>query len=530
MPFVRLVNVSLSASVLKTAAAVERRGIDLTFGPGFTGLVGRNGSGKTTLLKCIAGRSETGTVTGELCLSGPVRLLDQTPDPASSVAQLFGCADALQDLEHALAGTPTKGAFDDIDWTLGERLAAQLSRFGLDGVPPGTLMGQLSGGQQLRTALAAVFFDAPDIVLLDEPTNNLDAEGQKLVRQCLAEFDGVAIVASHDRRLLEMADRIVSLDPDGGARTVGGGWSVFAADQARATARLQHDAAQIDRHVRQLDRRTEEAAARQARRARQGKSLRDGSQSKMLLDKARDGAESRMSGRKHAAETRRAAALADQQGIARQIEVITPIAMSLPDVIVPSGKRVLTLEQAVFGVGRFRTAPISFSLTGPERVQIRGVNGTGKSTLMRGIMGRLPPVSGQLTLAVPVAMLDQDGGWQGQAGSLLEAAQTRFPQAPLRDIRTALAQAGFRGTACDKPITALSGGELLRAALGLIACTPQPPGLLLLDEPTNHLDLAALAALEAALKDWRGALIFVSHDAEFAENLRPTRVISLEPA
>ncbi|WP_238379765.1 ABC-F family ATP-binding cassette domain-containing protein [Celeribacter ethanolicus] len=511
-----------ASSELASSGSESRVAFDLTLGPGVTGLVGRNGSGKSSLLKFIASSGLTGAtdlpVMGEVSLSGPVRLLDQSPDPQARLCELFGCAEAWADLRHALAGEPTRGAFEAVDWTLEDRMVAQLTRFGLPGMAPERRLGALSGGQQLRASLAALFFDAPEIILLDEPTNALDTEAREVLAAALKSHRGIALVASHDRTLLEEVDRIVSLEPDGSVAQFGGGWSAFQTAREAERARLVAEADKAARALRQHRAQVEEAAARQARRARQGKALRDGSQSKMLLDKAKEGAEGAAGGRLRATARRQEALGAAQASAVNRIEVVTPVAMVFPEISLPATKQVLVLREAVFAIGDRRIGPITLSLTGPERLAISGPNGAGKSTLLRGIAGEIAPLSGEVIRPVKCARLDQSGGLAGP-GNLIEAARREHPHLEPADIRTALAQAGFRGDTALKPVAVLSGGERLRAAIALLGAGGDPAPLLLLDEPTNHLDLDALEALEEGLSQWRGALIVISHDAHFLRKL-----------
>jgi ATPase subunit of ABC transporter with duplicated ATPase domains len=172
----------------------------------------------------------------------------------------------------------------------------------------------------------------------------------------------------------------------------------------------------------------------------------------------------------------------------------------------------LQLGDAVFAVGGQHIGPINLSMVGPARLRVSGPNGAGKSTLLRAISGEIAPMSGQVNRLVPCAMLDQNGGFDQDTGSLIAAAEQAFPSVAEAQLRACLARAGFRGDAAHAPVQELSGGEKMRARIALLAASPEVPPLLLLDEPTNHLDLAALEALELGLSQWRGAMIVVTHD------------------
>ncbi|GGL65690.1 ATP-binding cassette domain-containing protein [Wenxinia marina] len=497
--------------------------VTVSLPPGLTGLVGRNGCGKTTLLDAIAGRiPHEGTARAP----GALRRLEQAPDPGLRIVDLFGQGRAWDALGRAEAG-----AFDDadeIDWTLAERIVAALSRMDL-AAPPDARVGELSGGEARRAALAAVTFDAPAAILLDEPTNDLDADGQAAVARMLEGFGGVALVASHDRALLERADRIAELSPEGVTLT-GGGWSDWIAARAAAAERAE---AELDRA---RDARAAAGAAAEARaqaaagRGRQGRRLRaSGSHGKMLMDMQKQRAENTASGASRldaraieAADAR----LARAEGAIRPAVALRFDAAAAP---LPEGRTVLQLSAAEAERGGRRYGPVDLTVTGPERLRIAGPNGAGKSTLLAMISGALPLTRGTCRVTPGRASLDQALAAPDPAVPLVAAYLARHPAATEQGARAALARAGFRGPAGDRAAATLSGGERLRLGLALVLGAPEPPELLILDEPTNHLDLEALELLETGLAGFGGALILVTHDEAFAAALRPTRTLVATP-
>ncbi|WP_372715683.1 ATP-binding cassette domain-containing protein [Novipirellula sp.] len=189
------------------------------------GLVGRNGVGKSTLLKLISG--ELLPKTGGATVTGTLGVLQQKVqiEPEETLADLFDVRKAFEILRRAEAGQASIDELADADWTLEERMAAALDRVGLD-VRPDTPLCKLSGGQWTRASIAVVFFQAPDFLLLDEPTNNLDRMGREAVFNLIANWKAGAIVASHDRELLEHMDAIVEITSLGATR-YGGNWSHF---------------------------------------------------------------------------------------------------------------------------------------------------------------------------------------------------------------------------------------------------------------------------------------------------------------
>ena len=212
-----------------------------------------------------------------------------------------------------------------------------------------------------------------------------------------------------------------------------------------------------------------------------------------------------------------------------KIEILQPIHMDIPPTGLPPGKSVLRLEGVTGGYDPDRPVidDLSLSVRGPERVVIAGPNGSGKTTLLKLITGEITPQSGTVDVMVPFAMLDQHLGLLDPARTLRENFQRTNPSAGANAAHSALARFGFRAADALREAGDLSGGELLRAGLACTVGSTPPPMLLILDEPTNHLDLDGIAALEAALTAYDGAILVVSHDGAFLKSLAPERTIEL---
>ena len=503
--------------------------LDLSFGTERTGLVGRNGSGKSTLLRLIAG--DLSPAAGSILRTGRIAVLRQTlgADPAETVADAFGATAGLARLARLEAGT---GTADDAeaDWTLAARLAEALAEIGLAGLDPGRRLATLSGGQRTRVGLAALVFDMPEMIVLDEPTNNLDRDGREAVARLLGRWRGGALVASHDRDLLRRMDRIVELSTLG-AQVYGGNYDLYA---ARKAAERQAAAAALEgaeRRTRQVDLQIQ--AAREKKQKRDAAGLKDrakGGMPKILLDARADRAEASGGRGNRLAERQRAEAQAALEDARAKVERLKTLTLDLPSTGLAADKLVLAAEGVSGGpAGRMVIRDLSFELRGPERVAIEGPNGAGKTTLLRLVAGHLAALAGTVRRPVRAALLDQEVALLEPAATIRDNFRRLNPGDSENACRAALARFLFRADAALRVVGTLSGGERLRAGLACVLGGAAPPPLLLLDEPTNHLDLDSIAAIEAGLNAYDGAILVVSHDVAFLEAIKITRRILLRP-
>jgi ATPase subunit of ABC transporter with duplicated ATPase domains len=498
-----------------------------------TGLVGNNGSGKTTLARILAG--ELPPTTGSVSRAGLIALLPQdfTPLAGSSVAGALGVQEKLDALARLTAGVGLPGdlATLDDDWSLEARIEAVFHRLGLAHVGLDRLLGTLSGGETTRVVLAALFLKDPDLIILDEPTNNLDQESRQALYEAVRSWSGGLLVVSHDRQLLNLMERIVELSPQG-LRSYGGNFEVYAAQRDAEAAAAEQDLQHAAKELRKLRRQAQAARERQDRRNSRGKKTRDQvGLGGIALNTRRDSSE-RTTARladtfdDRISEGREAVAAAQAR-----VEERRELDMTLSPVELPAGKMVLDLEDV-----SFRYAPgarpilenFNLRMVGPERLAVVGPNGSGKSTLFQLILGTLQPTAGLVRLGVGrVSCLDQRADLLDPRLSVLE--NFRVWNAGLSETvcRLTLARFLFRTDDVHRLSGTLSGGERLRAALACALTSVNPPQLLLLDEPTNHLDLASLANLEQALRLYTGALLVISHDRIFLNTIGVQRTVEL---
>jgi ATPase subunit of ABC transporter with duplicated ATPase domains len=281
--------------------------LTLAFGREKTGFVGRNGVGKTTLLRLILG--ETEPAAGAVTVTGRLAALRQqaAPSPDARLADLLGVAEPLARLARLEAGQGD-GDLEAADWGLPTRILAALADMGLAGLALDRPADTLSGGQATRAALAALLLVQPDVLILDEPTNNLDAGGRVAVAALLERWRGGALVVSHDRSLLRRMDRIVELTSLG-AEVFGGNYDLYAAHKAEAEAAAARGLDRAEQAIVRVSRDVQLAKERKARTDAAGRRKRaKGDAPKMLLDARAERAETTGARQSRLAERQRAEA------------------------------------------------------------------------------------------------------------------------------------------------------------------------------------------------------------------------------
>ncbi len=495
-----------------------------TFDARPTGLVGRNGVGKSVLGRILAGQLEP--TTGRCVRNGRVFHLAQQIDATAhdTVAALAGVAPTLAALRRIASGSTAQADFDAVgnDWDIEARLAQVLHAHGLGHLHADTPARTLSGGESMRVALAGAWLSEADFLILDEPTNHLDGASRQAMSDQLRQWSGGLLVISHDRQLLAAMSRIVELSSLG-LRSHGGNYAAYVQARAVAQASAQQDLA----HQRQERRREtlamRQADERQARRdARGSRQRKDANQAKILLDRQKGRSEA-TAGRLRLQHAARRHALDDGvREAARAVQASAGISLHLPAAPPAAPREVLTLTDVRLPHVHGPTRTLSLTIHGRQRLGITGPNGSGKSTLLRVMAGLQAPLDGGCARHVDAVYLDQRLASLDPDASVLQALQAASPLATSAELRTKLAHLGLDAVTILKPSGVLSGGERLKATLACVLYAEPPAGLLLLDEPGNHLDLDATLALETMLQGYRGALVVVSHDATFLDNLQLT--------
>jgi len=519
-------------------------GLDLTVSPGdVVGVVGANGSGKSTLLRILAGElppldGVVSTTPADAFVGWLPQEHERVPGEtvASYIARRAGCAEATRVMEAAAAALadPSPADTDPAEvysaaldrWLatgaadLEERLPAVLADLGLDDGavrPDSTPMTALSGGQAARVGLAALLVSRFDIVLLDEPTNDLDLDGLERLEQFVNDLRAGVVLVSHDREFLSRTvTRVLELDlPQNTTTVFGGGYASYLAE--REVAR---------RHRREQ---YEEFAGKKADLVARARTQREWSSHgvRNAIRKAPDNDKIRRRAATESSEKQAQKVRQMESRIARLEEVAEPRKEWVREFTIGAAPRsssvVATLDKAVVRQGGFVLGPVSLHVEAGERIGITGPNGAGKSTLLRLLLGRRQPDEGRASLGANIAVgeIDQARSEFSGPGRLIDRFEQRVPSWPTADVRTLLAKFGLRADHVERSVDELSPGERTRAGLALLqACGTN---VLVLDEPTNHLDLPAIEQIEQALQAYDGALLLVTHDRRMLQNVRLDR-------
>lgn len=513
-----------------------------------TALIGDNGSGKSTLLRILAGLLAPSS--GEITRPSHCAYLPQDLGLSAdtTLAELFSIEKTLEALNALESGDYSPAIYEAIgdNWDAAENATAALAAAGFgpaqanqEGQAPdartlmGRTVGSLSGGEAVTAALTALTSPragkpSPDVLLMDEPTNNLDAEARAALYRKLRQLPCPVLVVSHDLELLALVDEIYELH-GGQLRHFTGNYESYrqAIDlEQDAAARQVRDAKAVERKEK---RERIEAETKLARAERRGKKFAEQSRKPGLamgLDK--------MSAQKSAGRLREVQDLRVDQAIEakRNAESLlrqdNTVYCQLPATELAVGKRVLELERASSSAD----LPKTLVLQGPEQVRLTGRNGSGKTTLLREVMGQAVHTTGvepayTCTYRVPnTGYLPQTINLPPEKSMLQLVAQAN-PGMTEQEVRDQLARLLFKRDRVHLPVGTLSGGERFRVALACELLAAPAPQLLILDEPTNNLDISTVNWLVQTLNAYRGALLLVSHDDSFCAQLGLTSTLNL---
>lgn len=512
-------------------------GLSCTFNKGRSGLVGRNGTGKSTLLRIASG--DLTPSRGRVARNGKLTYCRQLNGVLSSepICDWLGVTEILEALARIDGGELRTGDIETVDgkWSFQSELLSAMTGYALSHLSLQTPVNQLSGGELTRLQLAFAFASKPDILLLDEPSNNLDSPARTQLYRDINAFKGTLVVASHDRELLEHMDRIYELSSLG-LFEYGGAYSFYEEQK-----RLRMEAAEAELHARigqlsnakgQIQKRREihQQGEAKGRRIKKAMIVAKGRCDRTALNAAK-GRSEKTNKKIRTQAKRKLDQINVQLTEARsRVEEKYEFNISLPSTKVHATKRVVDIDKMSFSYDKSRVLIDNFSLAvyGPERIAIDGPNGCGKSTLLALLRRKISPNKGICEINVEkVAYLDQKASGLNPELTVLQNFRNHNVSMSTAQVFQNLAFFLFRKEALQQKVDTLSGGERVRLLLACILMAEAAPQLLILDEPTNHLDIDSVECIEKALNRFEGAMLVVSHDSSFLSGIGVTRRVSL---
>lgn len=476
-------------------------------------IVGRNGCGKTTFLRCMCGEEhfdkgtvsmQNGTSIGYLAqkvLEHDERTVEE--ELMTIYSQIFELQDRMHELEEIMQEDASDKilrqyadvqerfeALNGYNWEA--EMKTVFTRFGFDLADLKRPIGEFSGGQKTRIAFVRLLLSKPDVLLLDEPTNHLDLNAIEWLEGYVRNYPKAVVLVSHDRMFLDrIVDCVYNMEY-GRMKRYSGNYTAF-------TEQREND---LERQMAAYERQQKDIERLQAliEKFRYKKNKAAFAQSKIKYLERMEKIEPEKADNKtfHAR--------------------FTPY--------LKGGERVLDIDRLQIGYDSVLTE-VTMEIRRGDRVAVIGPNGTGKSTFVKTLMGQVAPLGGSCLYGhqIETGYFDQQLAQFSSGKTVLEEIWDENPDLDRTAIRSVLGQFLFSADDVFKTVDVLSGGEKVRLSLAKLLL--EHSNFLILDEPTNHLDIPGKEALEEALKDFSGTLLFVSHDRYFISRLA-TALLVLE--
>lgn len=496
-------------------------------------LIGNNGTGKSTLLKILA--ENLPVVSGQVKMDSAPYYVPQIFGQFNdyTIAQALGIKQKLSALREILDGHVTEEnlVLLNDDWSVEERCQEALMHWNLESLDLNQKMDKLSGGQKTKVFLAGIRIHNPEIVLLDEPSNHLDTASRDILYDYIKLTTDTLVVVSHDRTLLNLLPKVLELGKQG-ITVYGGNYDFFAEQKRIESEVLSQDLRNKEKAFRKAKEVERESLERQHKLDARGRKKQEkAGLPKISMNTLKNNAEKSTS-RIRDVHTEKVGAIAqDLSQLRLGLADIDKMKIDFDNSSLHKGKILFTAIDVNYGYNEQELwkNPLNFQINSGERIVISGANGSGKTTLVKLILGEINPKSGIMERAdFKSVYIDQDYSLIDNSLSVYEQAQ-KFNSGILQEheIKIRLNRFLFTKEYWNKPCSILSGGEKMRLILCSLTISNQAPDIIILDEPTNNLDIQNIEILTAAINDYQGTLLIISHDEHFLEEIHAERFLPL---
>lgn len=489
-------------------------------------IVGDNGVGKTTLLKILMGDAEVsgGCIHKQATVSYVPQNLNNL---SGSIAEILGIKHILDAIHKVENGDVDNSLFEIINdsWDIEERATSLFKKFNIN-KELNESFDILSGGEKEKILIAKAFISNANMLIFDEPTNNLDKENRELFYNLFDNYSQGIVVVTHDRDLLSRMGYIVELTSKS-AKKYGGNYDFYVQCKNNEKISLENKKSFLEAETAKLLKTKVNIAEQADKSNKQGKKAVENSKISKIQGNAQKGVANSTAAKKNKALDDK---IDNNQNNIYQIDLdLKDERIKIPLPLKPFIKnKILEINNLSFGyTNDILIKDLSLIMSGDDRIQIKGANGSGKSTLIKLILGHLKPVKGTVKLNGNAIYMQQDLSLLDKNKSIIENMFDFNSGISIFEAHSILANFKFRNIHAHKMVGDLSGGELLRASLSVILGTPKQPELIILDEPTNNLDIKSTEVLEETLRQYQGALIVVSHDQYFINSINIEKTITI---
>lgn len=496
-------------------------------------LIGNNGTGKSTLLKIIA--KELQPSDGQLSIDAKPYYIPQIFGQFNhlTIAQALQIEEKLNALKEILNGNTSEKNFILLndDWTIEDRCSEALNYWQLNDLDLSQKMKTISGGQKTKVFLAGISIHQPELILLDEPSNHLDIAGRQLLYDFIQSTKSALIVVSHDRKLLNILDTVCELSKNG-IKVYGGNYDFYAEQKQIENNALSHDIQSKEKALRKAKDKERETLERQQKSDSRGKGKQEkAGVARIMMNTLRNSAENSTAKLKSVHAEKIGDISQELQELRSALPDIDKMKFGFDNSALHKGKILFAATNINFSYGAqpLWEENLTFQITSGERIALKGQNGSGKTTLIKLILGNLTAQTGTVYKAENKAVyIDQDYSLLDNTLSVYAQAQ-QFNTSSLQEheIKTRLARFLFTKDDWNKPCGVLSGGERMRLMLCCLTISSKSPDIIMFDEPTNNLDIQNVEILTAAINEYQGTVIVVSHDEIFLEEINIERIIEL---